>query len=399
MIAGLPRRVQTWLTHPKYFRTIACLVVFGDALLTLLIVHFVSFTEIDWETYMVQAEVALKGETTYSKITGPTGPAVYPAGHIHIHSLLHSITSCGKDVFFAQHLYAALYVLSLSLTCGIYGKAGTMPNWILFLLPLSKRLHSIFVLRLFNDAWAVVAMEAAILAYQTGMDDVGTLLFSAALSVKMSILLYLPGLLVILFKRRGLASTLRLLATIISFQGLVAMKYLRADALAYLSSAFDLTRVFLFKWTVNWRMLGEELFLSPTFAKGLLVAHASTLIAFGLYRWCQADGGVQVVLRRGFVWPTRPAGLAPVTPDYVATVLLTSNLIGILFARSLHYQFYSWYVHQVPFLAWKTRLPVPMKIALLAAIEYAWNVYPSTSLSSSVLLASNSILLLGIWLG
>lgn len=45
----------------------------------------------------------------------------------------------------------------------------------------------------------------------------------------------------------------------------------------------------------------------------------------------------------------------------VATVLFTSNLIGILFARSLHYQFYSWYAHQVPFLAWRTNYPVLVK--------------------------------------
>lgn len=39
------------------------------------------------------------------------------------------------------------------------------------------------------------------------------------------------------------------------------------------------------------------------------------------------------------------------------------------------------------------------RLAIRLAIEYAWNVYPSTNLSSSVLLASNALLLAGVWLG
>ena len=67
----------------------------------------------------------------------------------------------------------------------------------------------------------------------------------------------------------------------------------------------------------------------------------------------------------------------------VATMLMTANLIGITFARSLHYQFYSWYAHQLPFLAMRTKYPVVVKIVLLVIEEYAWNVFPSTSLSFS----------------
>lgn len=87
------------------------------------------------------------------------------------------ITDDGKDIAMAQQIYAVLYVVSLILTCAIYRQAGEVPNWIICLLPLSKRLHSIFVLRLFNDCWSVVAAQAAILAYQMGRDDLGTLMF------------------------------------------------------------------------------------------------------------------------------------------------------------------------------------------------------------------------------
>ncbi|KAG5639516.1 hypothetical protein H0H81_000661 [Sphagnurus paluster] len=300
------------LTNPTYFWTLALLVVIGDTFLTELIIRFVPYTEIDWETYMVQTEVYLKGQHNYTMITGPTGPLVYPAGHLRIHTFLYEWTDSGRNIAFAQQIYGLLYLATLTLTCAIYRKAGTIPNWILLVLPLSKRLHSIFVLRLFNDCWAVLAVNAAIFLYQAGLDDTATCLFGAALSIKMSILLYLPGLLVILFKRRGLLSTLRHMMTITAVQTLLAGPFLSEDPWAYLASAFDLSRVFLYKWTVNWRMMGENIFLSQQWAKALLAGHIGVLVLFGLFRWCQDDaGGVLGVLRRGLVRPHVPPTEVP----------------------------------------------------------------------------------------
>ncbi|KAF9500972.1 mannosyltransferase [Pleurotus eryngii] len=383
------------LANPGYFWAVAALVVVGDAVLTQLIVRFIPYTEIDWETYMAQIAMIMKGETDYSRISGPTGPLVYPAGHVYIHQLLHEITDAGRNMALSQQIYAGLYVSSLILTCCIYRKAGA-PNWLLLALPLSKRLHSIYVLRLFNDCWSMNAALASVLAYQLEMDDLAVLLYSTALSIKMSVLLYLPGLLVLLYKRRGLLTTFRQMITIISFQAVIARTFIKIDLSAYLNGAFDLSRVFLFKWTVNWRMLGEGLFLDRRWAVGLLAGHVSVLVAFG-YRWCRPDGGPLPTILRGISRPGTPAGLVPVSPDYVATVLFTSNLIGILFARSLHYQFYSWYAQQLPFLVFKTRYAMPVKVAILVAVEFAWNVYPSTNVSSSILLLAHSLLLAGIW--
>jgi len=152
-------------------------------------------TEIDWKTYMAQVELYIKGEHDYSRITGPTGPLVwvafgfrlvntpntyecsYPAGHVHIHHFLRDITNSGENIIRAQYIYSALYITSLALTCAIYRQAGRTPNWLLLLLPLSKRIHSIFVLRLFNDCWSVVAVQMAILSFQNDWYDLGMLLF------------------------------------------------------------------------------------------------------------------------------------------------------------------------------------------------------------------------------
>lgn len=131
----------------------------------------------------------------------------------------------------------------------------------------------------------------------------------------MSALLYLPGILVVLFKRHGLAATVRHLLVLAFTQIVLARSFLVEDAHSYLQNAFDLSRVFMYKWTVNWRFLDEQTFLSPSWARGLLVGHVTILVAFGLFRWCRSDGGVALVLRNGFRRPMLPATLSPVSAD------------------------------------------------------------------------------------
>lgn len=135
----------------------------------------------------------------------------------------------------------------------------------------------------------------------------------------MSILLYLPGLLFILFKRQGLLSTFRLMTTIIAVQTLIALPFLQEDPWAYLNSAFDFGRVFLYKWTVNWRFLDEEVFLSRQWALGLLIVHLTVLVLFGWFKWCRPDGGVWNMLHRGLTNPSLPAGRVPLTADGMFT--------------------------------------------------------------------------------
>lgn len=101
------------------------------------------------------------------------------------------------------------------------------------------------------------------------------------------------------------------------------------------------------------------------------------------------------------------------------TVMFSANLVGILFARSLHYQFYAWYAHQAIFLAfhtpydlyqkWVTLLfPQTMswplgllllRLGILAAIEFGWNTFPSTDRSSIGLTFANALLLAGVYYG
>lgn len=72
------------------------------------------------------------------------------------------------------------------------------------------------------------------------------------------------------------------------------------------------------------------------------------------------------------------------------------NFIGVACSRSLHYQFYIWYFHSLPYLSWFTEYHTSFKILILFLIEFCWNQYPSTIFSSLLLHACHLILLVGI---
>jgi alpha-1,3-mannosyltransferase len=45
----------------------------------------------------------------------------------------------------------------------------------------------------------------------------------------------------------------------------------------------------------------------------------------------------------------------------VVAVLFECTFIGVVFARSLHFQFFTWYFHSLPFLLWNTQYPTLLR--------------------------------------
>jgi len=85
------------------------------------------------------------------------------------------------------------------------------------------------------------------------------------------------------------------------------------------------------------------------------------------------------------------------SPTYITATLFVSNYIGICFARTLHYQFYAWYFHTLPFLLWYTDCyPIIIRLVILFSIEMAFLTYPATAVSSLVLQLAHWAILLQI---
>jgi hypothetical protein len=165
-------------------------------------------TEIDWKAYMQQVTIYLLGQRDYVKIYGDTGPLVYPAAHVYIYRVLHYFTDDGRWIYVGQYVFVGLYLATLVLVMQCYRQAK-VPPYVYPLLIMSKRLHSIFMLRLFNDCFAVFFLFLAIFCYQRRLWTAGSLAYSFGLGVKMSLLLALPAVGIILWQGMGRDRALR----------------------------------------------------------------------------------------------------------------------------------------------------------------------------------------------
>ena len=79
--------------------------------------------------------------------------------------------------------------------------------------------------------------------------------------------------------------TVKQLVICASVQVALAAPFLATYPVSYIVGAFNLGRVFMFKWTVNWRFVPEEMFVSRPFHLGLLALHAILLLCFAKHWW------------------------------------------------------------------------------------------------------------------
>ncbi|XP_010335940.3 dol-P-Man:Man(5)GlcNAc(2)-PP-Dol alpha-1,3-mannosyltransferase isoform X3 [Saimiri boliviensis] len=292
--AGLCRQwlYRTWqerrllLREPRYTLLVAACLCLAEVGITFWVIHRVAYTEIDWKAYMAQVEGVINGTYDYTQLRGDTGPLVYPAGFVYIFMGLYYATGRGTDIRMAQNIFAMLYLATLLLVFLIYHQTCKVPPFVFFFMCCaSYRVHSIFVLRLFNDPVAMVLLFLSInllLAQRWGW---GCCCFSLAVSVKMNVLLFAPGLLFLLLTQFGFRGALPKLGICAGLQVALGLPFLLENPVGYLSRSFDLGRQFLFRWTVNWRFLPEALFLHRAFHLALLAAHLTLLLLFALCRW------------------------------------------------------------------------------------------------------------------
>ena len=442
MIALMYRK----LAQPRYDIPYLILLVVCEAILTTLVVKRIPYTEIDWIAYMEEVTTYQNGERDYINIRGGTGPLVYPAGFLYLYGWLKSLAVTGSGssadelgldgstsneaIKRIQCVFVILYMFNAVIVLALYQKVlqrirqrssnnNTTIVWYwriaMGITCLSKRIHSIFVLRLFNDAPSMVLLYLSM--YLFACCDawlLGCVVFSLAVSIKMNVLLFAPGLLLLLLQRnQSLLGTVKHLSICALVQLILGWPFLSTYPVSYIKKAFEFDRVFFFKWTVNWKFLPEDIFISKSWALLLLSCHLFTL-ALLARKWWKASMRQRGITktREWMCWTKRSKhDNLQLSPEYVIYTILVSNYIGIVFARTLHYQFYCWYFYSLPMMHWvatsqtstdgvgRISLHLLMSIMAILGIEYAFNVYPATKMSSMILQLSHVFLLIKICYG
>lgn len=402
-----------------------------EIILCSLIVRHVPYTEIDWIAYNEEVDAWWRdGERDYANIRGGTGPLVYPAGFLYLYrAIQYAAGGDGSDVPAAQRIFVGLYVVHAAAVLSLFTvaarnrvedarrgvvkrnedggatddsrAAGVVWSWrsAMVLCCLSKRVHSIFVLRLFNDAPAMLLFYVSAVLFSRSRWRTGCVAFSLAVSVKMNVLLFAPGLLLLLLQATDdLYETAACLFICAFVQLVLGAPFLLTFPVSYLRKAFEFDRVFFFKWTVNWKFLPEDVFVSKTTSVILLVLHLTYLVGFA-WKWLRAcksqTGRYFFLLLDDGGSSSSSSSKRRLSPEYVVLTLFVSNYVGVCFARTLHYQFYAWYFHTIPFLLWSAceSMPVALRVVVFLAVEYSFNVYPATPSSSVVLQLAHLTLL------
>ncbi|KAG5465504.1 hypothetical protein CUR178_00209 [Leishmania enriettii] len=388
-------------------------VLAAETAVIIAVIATVPYTEIDWRAYMEEVEGFLGGELNYYNLKGGTGPLVYPAGFVWVYSALYFLTKKGEAILFAQWIYAGVYLVTLAMVLRFYTRAGLSWRAMIPLL-LSKRIRSLYVLRLFNDCWAMLFLFAAVTFIAGRPGDAtkrsrqwfrGCLCFSIAVSIKMNVLLFAPGMLYVMLRTLPLRQVASYLLLCAAWQVTAGLPFLAYHYKAYISKSFEFGRVFSHRWSVNYQFLDAEVFEQPEFGKVLLAMTVLTWVLLWRTRWASrtylTDAEAHVLhpviadTRRQNTFARCSAAKDEETVEkkaqeqavYVSTLLtfFEANLIGVIFARSIHYQFYTWFFYTLPFLFAYTTCPRLLQLLSFALIRHGFEVYPPTATTSMLL--------------
>ena len=101
----------------------------------------------------------------------------------------------------------------------------------------------------------------------------------------MNVLLFAPAIFLAYIATGGITRAIKQISICALVQLAIGFPFLTTYPLEYLKGSFDIGRVFLFEWTVNWRFVPEEIFVHKGFHITLLLLHILMLAVFARKWW------------------------------------------------------------------------------------------------------------------
>lgn len=111
----------------------------------------------------------------------------------------------------------------------------------------------------------------------------------------MNVLLFAPGLFVVLVLSHGLFGAFKYIFVCGIVQLVLGAPFLLTFPVAYIHRSFELGRQFFYKWTVNWKCIPEPIFHMKAFQLSLLALHLLVLFLF-LNKLLAKIGGIKSLL-------------------------------------------------------------------------------------------------------
>ena len=111
-------------------------------------------------------------------------------------------------------------------------------------------------------------------------------------SIKMNMLLYAPGIFLLLLMSHGIKGAAECISICAFVQLVLGFPFLITYPIQYMKRSFDLGRVFMYKWTVNLKFLPEDIFTSKPVSIMLLLL----TILGNIYFLCVFKIGKLIVL-------------------------------------------------------------------------------------------------------
>lgn len=201
----------------------------------------------------------------------------------------------------------------------------------MIMLACSLAAKELAFIQCFNDAWMAFFMVLFVYCQQRSHAVLAALFFACSLSIKMSAILMLPGLLLTSVFAYGIPRTFLMVLFIVAFQFVIAIPFLMENHKTYLEQSYDFSRTFSYSCVNAWQIVSKKTYKSSAFSNAMLYITLGLLTSFLLFKWTN----IRTFFKDVRLFPLTTER-RKVRPYAIIHILFVCNFIGCVFTPAGH---------------------------------------------------------------